>query len=90
MSKPQVGLSQPAALIPGVTTCNFSIILFRMSPQKYNILNYFLGMASTTTTNAVSGGITNNTPDVSANPAESKDFLELIILIHRRQISVKT
>ena len=47
-------------------------------------------MVSTTTTNAVSGGITNNTPDVSANPAESKDFLELIILIHRRQISVKT
>lgn len=47
-------------------------------------------MASTTTTNAVSGGITNNTPDVSANPAESKYFLELIILIHRRQISVKT
>ena len=68
MSKPQVGLSQPAALIPGVTTC----------------------MASTTATNAVSGGITNNTPDVSANPAESKYFLELIILIHRRQISVKT
>ena len=23
MSKPQVGLSQPAALIPGVTTCNY-------------------------------------------------------------------
>ena len=47
-------------------------------------------MVSTATTNAVSGGITNNTPDASANPAESKDFLELIILIHRRQISVKT
>ena len=29
-----------------------------------------------TTTNAVSGGITNNTPDASVNPAESKDFLK--------------
>ena len=48
-------------------------------------------MASTTTTNAVSGGITNNTPDVSANPAESKDFLELMHYFnsYRRQISVK-
>lgn len=90
MSKPQVGLSQPAALIPGVTTCNFSIIFFLNESSKIYYFEFFLGMASTTTTNAVSGGITNNTPDVSANPAESKDFLELIILIHRRQISVKT
>ena len=32
-------------------------------------------MVSTTTINAVSSGITNNTPDVSANPAESKNSL---------------
>ena len=33
-------------------------------------------MVSTTTTNAVSGGITNNTPDASVNPAESKGFFK--------------
>ena len=36
-------------------------------------------MVSTTTINAVSGGITNNTPDVSANPAESKNSLAINI-----------
>ena len=74
MSKPQVGLSQPVNLVPGVNTCKLTRNkIIQLSKQLLSTQLIFTGMASTVTTNAVAGAIM-NPAEASGNPVESKWF----------------